>query len=186
MAAREKKQKSDRARLTGPQRVWAFALCALILTAGARFFQLQVIESERLTAQAISNRQKEVAIPAQRGTIFDRNGRILAQSIQIYELTADPRNIRADFDSYVAGREAAGKEPEMSFDELLDMLFEYLHPRIGIEREDFDRRMNLTARDGKLAQHALLGNLLEPAIRKEILDESARIMAETADRKSVV
>ncbi len=54
------------------------------------FFRIQVLGSETWELQADSNRLRPLPITAPRGTILDRNGRIIAENIPGYEITLLP------------------------------------------------------------------------------------------------
>jgi penicillin-binding protein 2 len=60
---------------------------------GARLFQLQVLGGARYAAQAVAARTVEVAIPAPRGLIFDREGRPLAVNTPSWTLYARPADL---------------------------------------------------------------------------------------------
>ena len=54
---------------------------------GVAFFRVQVLGSSTYMLQAESNRLRALPIPAPRGTIFDRNGRIIADNVPGYAVT---------------------------------------------------------------------------------------------------
>lgn len=77
------------------------ALVALVLVtfvlAGA-FFRLQVLGGGDYDLQSRNNRLRPIPVPAARGAIYDRNGRLLAESIPGYSLSllpAPPDSARA-------------------------------------------------------------------------------------------
>ena len=57
---------------------------------GAAFFRTQVVDSKEYALQAEANRLRPMIIPAPRGTIFDRNGRIIADNVPGYALSLLP------------------------------------------------------------------------------------------------
>ncbi|MCU0609340.1 MAG: penicillin-binding transpeptidase domain-containing protein [Chitinispirillaceae bacterium] len=63
-----------------------FFLCSILVLCGAavvaRLFFVQVVERDQYAAQSRNQSQQRCIIPAQRGTIYDRNGRALAASTQ--------------------------------------------------------------------------------------------------------
>ncbi len=61
-----------------------------------RLFQLQVIDHPRLKKEAIQQNQNKSTIEARRGTIFDRNGTILARSIPKYSVFYQPMEGESD------------------------------------------------------------------------------------------
>lgn len=77
---------------------------AAVVTFGALFFALvevQVFTFERFARIAIQNRMRPVTIRAPRGTIYDRNGRVIAENVVGYEVLLMPapeRALRATLD----------------------------------------------------------------------------------------
>jgi penicillin-binding protein 2 len=64
----------------------------------AGFFRVQVLRSDTWQLRAESNRLRQLPVPAPRGTIYDRNGRILADNVPGYAVTllpGPPDSIRA-------------------------------------------------------------------------------------------
>lgn len=62
-------------------------LVLLIGGLGLAFFRVQVLGSSTYMLQAESNRLRALPIPAPRGTIFDRHGRIIADNVPGYAVT---------------------------------------------------------------------------------------------------
>ena len=54
---------------------------------------LQTVDAARYTALGESQRVRSVVLPAERGTIFDRNGAELALTVPKQTIWADPRLI---------------------------------------------------------------------------------------------
>jgi penicillin-binding protein 2 len=70
----------------------------ILLTA---FFQTQVVSGSQFARRAEENRLRPVVIPAPRGTIVDRNGRVVATSVTAYSVSVLPGDsllIRATLD----------------------------------------------------------------------------------------
>ena len=63
-------------------------LSLLLAVAGllGRAFQLQVLQRDTLRAKSLMNHQRRAPLPAPRGTIYDREGRVLAAGRITYEL----------------------------------------------------------------------------------------------------
>jgi cell division protein FtsI (penicillin-binding protein 3) len=59
----------------------------------ARLVYLQVVQHEELTARANRQQLRTVTPPAKRGDILDRNGRVLAYSVDADSIFADPSEI---------------------------------------------------------------------------------------------
>ena len=73
-------------------------LCAVIglLLLGivvARLIQLQIVQFEQFAEQAQGNRIRIEAVPPNRGLIFDRKGRVLAENVPTYQLELIPEQV---------------------------------------------------------------------------------------------
>ena len=66
------------------------ALLVLFGMLGVQFFRVQVLSSSTYKLRADENRLRRLDVPAPRGTIFDRNGRIIADNIPGYAVTILP------------------------------------------------------------------------------------------------
>ncbi len=70
--------------------VLVIALFAGMLT---RLWFLQVTGGEKLAVAAQRQRDRFVTVPALRGTIYDRNGKVLAQTVPVTSLIVDRQNL---------------------------------------------------------------------------------------------
>jgi len=70
--------------------IMALALLGLI----GRMFYLQVVQHELYTTESEDNRVKIVALPPNRGLIFDRNGVPLADNLPSYHLEITPEQVK--------------------------------------------------------------------------------------------
>ena len=68
-------------------------LVALFALVAVRLVWLQVIDAPRLSAKASSLYSANVTIQAKRGTIYDRNGNVLATSVECRTLYCNPEEI---------------------------------------------------------------------------------------------
>ena len=66
--------------------VFAFSRCG-------PYFYLQVLKGDEYAAKAESQQLSDTEIPAMRGTIYDSDGNILAQSATVWTVYLDPLNI---------------------------------------------------------------------------------------------
>ncbi|MEG2295757.1 MAG: penicillin-binding transpeptidase domain-containing protein, partial [Oscillospiraceae bacterium] len=63
-------------------------ICFFLLI--SRIFYIQIIESEKYRNMAIKQQMKTVAVPARRGTIYDRNMTPLAESATVWNICISP------------------------------------------------------------------------------------------------
>ncbi len=61
-----------------------------------KLFDMQIINGTSYKAQADENRLKEISVQTTRGTIFDRNGYVLAQNVPSYDVAITPAYLPAD------------------------------------------------------------------------------------------
>lgn len=82
-------------RVVGSNRDWKllifFCLVAVVLV--AQLVHLQVFAAPSLRAEAKAQRSNEVTIHAKRGTIYDRNGNVLAMSVDATTIYANPKEV---------------------------------------------------------------------------------------------
>nr|WP_228461768.1 penicillin-binding protein 2 [Gordonia spumicola] len=77
--------------------LWAIVIIALVLVAG-RLVYVNVIAADQISALAAQQRSVTLQLPATRGAIVDRNGRLLAHSDDARALTFQPKAVRASID----------------------------------------------------------------------------------------
>ncbi len=73
--------------------IMVLVLALAFTVVGVRLVDLQVLSRDRYTRIGINQRVFRVALPAERGSIFDRNGNDLAVSVPQQTVWADPRLI---------------------------------------------------------------------------------------------
>lgn len=72
-------------------------MLALLLVVGGKLFLVQGLDVGGMAAAALNNRLVSVELPAERGSILDANGTVLANSVIRYNLTVDQRlNTKTD------------------------------------------------------------------------------------------
>ncbi len=62
----------------------------------ARLIWLQVVDAGNLSQMAAQSHTNTVAIHAKRGTIYDRNGNVLAMSVDCKDIVADPQQVQEE------------------------------------------------------------------------------------------
>jgi cell division protein FtsI (penicillin-binding protein 3) len=84
----------DADRAARRRALWVFGVFALLYAALAlRVVYLHVIRGPELAQRAERQHEKSITVEAERGTIFDRNGRVLATDLTVPSLYAAPRLI---------------------------------------------------------------------------------------------
>jgi penicillin-binding protein 2 len=91
-------------------RIWAIQIVAFVLLAllGVRLYYLQIVKGQYYSDRAENQRVRLIPIPAPRGAIFDRNGKILVDSRPTYNVVLANEPIKkidlsTRVDSYSAG-----------------------------------------------------------------------------------
>ncbi len=61
-----------------------------------KLFDMQILQGATYKSQADENRLKEISVQTTRGTIYDRNGFVLAQNVPSYNVVITPANLPTD------------------------------------------------------------------------------------------
>jgi penicillin-binding protein 2 len=101
---------------------------AILVVLGARLYFLQVISGDYYSERAENQRIRRLRIPAPRGAIFDRNGKLLVDSRSTYNIV-------------LSGEDMKGKD----WNELIAPLSEGLDLDSGLLRERFDEASHQAA-----------------------------------------
>ncbi|WP_258935083.1 hypothetical protein [Nesterenkonia pannonica] len=67
----------------------AVALVMMVLL-GGRLFQVQALDIDGHAQEAVSERLRTVALLTERGDILDTEGRVMASSVERYDIVVDP------------------------------------------------------------------------------------------------
>jgi len=70
--------------------IFFFAFFSVVF---ARGYHLQVIKKDELSKLASKQHKRTITLPPHRGNIYDRKGEILATSVKVHSIYADPRRI---------------------------------------------------------------------------------------------
>ncbi|MEU7869690.1 penicillin-binding transpeptidase domain-containing protein [Dactylosporangium sp. NPDC049140] len=135
-------------KLAEPRRRLRLAtVLALVMFAaiGVRLVQLQLTDASAYAAEGLKDRLVRVVLPASRGSILDRNGKIMVHSVETRYVAVDPMAV---------------KDPEALADKLFTILDKY-----GVPRSDLVRKMTPhKASDGKTnVRFEYLVHQIEPA-----------------------
>lgn len=131
----------------GSHRVAIVAVVFFILAAVffLRLFQLQVILHDDYSAKAEKSRSIEYPVQARRGTIYDRNGVVLATSVESTTITCDPTKVTdasyaASKIAEILGGEAADYEKTLT----ADSTFGYIKRQVDVDVADQLKSLNIT------------------------------------------
>ena len=80
---------------------WRYRIIYLLMGAVFLFylgklFDMQILNNASYKAQAEENRLKEISVQTTRGTIYDRNGYVLAQNVPSYDVVITPAYLPTD------------------------------------------------------------------------------------------
>lgn len=160
MASRRKKNDSGRApaerRLNGMgmRRIMVLALIFGILTflvLFAKLWQLQVVQHETLENKAVTQQTREISSTANRGTIYDSTGTILAISGSVQNVILSPRDVKNGID--VAEKDEFGNkrseavmdaERETKYEEIKTVIADGLSQILGVESSEILTRLEDT------------------------------------------
>ncbi|ASR35379.1 cell division protein FtsI [Prauserella marina] len=142
-------------------------LVVLLVAAGLKLVQIQGFEAEALSAKAEQQRTTTIDIPAQRGSIVDRNGAELAFSVETRMLWANLRLMRKTWDDFAKQNPESGENYTTRVAEIAAFIAEKL-PGKTTEKEMLER----FHRD---ASFTYLVDGVEPSIADEIKNEFPEI-----------
>ena len=70
----------------------------------SRLLYLQTFQAEELQHRAVEQQLSDTLLPAKRGSIFDRNGNVLAQSVTVWDIVLEPASIKNDEDREIIAK----------------------------------------------------------------------------------
>ncbi|QMU75907.1 penicillin-binding protein 2 [Streptacidiphilus sp. PB12-B1b] len=150
-------------RLGSPKRrlrAATFALGAAFALFAGRLVQLQLVDSSALAAEANVNLYQTVTLPAQRGTITDDSGVVLATTVDAYDVTADPY-------MFTPGQAHIPDAPARAAD--------LLAPMLGVDVATLTRDLTYT---GAGDRYTLLAKQQSPQTWNQITAMENRLVAE--------
>jgi penicillin-binding protein 2 len=80
----------DRGRRIRRSRAARLIVALAVALLGLNLYRLQVVEGEQYALTAKHNRLRELPVPAPRGTIYDRSGRVVAENVPGYVIQLMP------------------------------------------------------------------------------------------------
>lgn len=141
--------------------VGRIVLVAILVVAVARLADVQTLQAHALSTQAEQERVTEVDIPADRGTITDRDGTKLAFSVATDALSMQPKRFRAQWHE----ASAKGATDGVGYDQHAKRMASYLKKRLG---DDVDEQ-DLLAKLRSDRTFCYIDEQVEPSVAKDIV-----------------
>ena len=94
-----RKQNSGKSSILPPRQMrrrgvfCAIVLCTVFALLASRLGYLQLVQGEYWSTQAVSQQLNDSIVAAHRGTIYDCNGKVLAESMEVWTVIMTPYNI---------------------------------------------------------------------------------------------
>ena len=133
-------------------RLWNRSLAIMLIiiilgfgTAAGRLFYLQTYMSEELQQKAVNQQMTATSLSSKRGSIYDRNGNILAQSITVWKVVLEPATIKTDDDRRIVAKELSellGLDEEKVFKQTQEDNY-YSVVKTGVETDVKDKVLEL-------------------------------------------
>ncbi|WP_232204443.1 peptidoglycan D,D-transpeptidase FtsI family protein [Olsenella profusa] len=118
-------------------RTIAIVLAALLAIVSMRLVYLQVIDGPRLKELGTSVRSNEFPVKAKRGTIYDRNGKVLATSVACTTVTCNPKEVTDQTAVAQIMAQDLGGEPSSYLSALSgDTTFSYVRRQVDTDKAD--------------------------------------------------
>ncbi|GAA1158724.1 peptidoglycan D,D-transpeptidase FtsI family protein [Nesterenkonia sandarakina] len=155
MAAAQKKKRAERV-LSFRMRIGLTMIMVMLLLLGGRLFHVQGLDPAGHAQAAVSERLRSVPLPAHRGDILDAQNRVLATSVDRYDIVADQQVV----DDFVRLDEGTGLREEVPVQTGIAELSEVLE----IDAEE------LTDRIIGESRYSVVTRSLTPAKSQEVLD----------------
>ena len=131
----------------------------LIVVLGALIFRIgywQIVRGNEMREAVLRQQTGEASITASRGTIYDRNQKVLAESATVNTVVCNPQQIKKDGGANVVAATLA-EVLNMDKDEILDKLtkdnrFQYIKKRITVEEADAIKKLKDSSVDEEMAK----------------------------------
>jgi cell division protein FtsI (penicillin-binding protein 3) len=117
-----------------------------------RLIQIQIIESERIRKVAQEQYRSRIDLPATRGSIYDRNGNVLASNSMFVSFAADPKLAAEDAQAIAAEFSSLFGKPKKYYIEKLrsDSRFVWLERQVHL---DYLKKVDLQKLDGIVVRY---------------------------------
>ena len=132
----------------------------------------QIIRGDELSSKAKAQQQGSSIVTASRGDIYDRNGKVLAESATVNTLICNPKDIEADGDSEVI---AARLAPVLNMDqnEILKIItknsrYQVIKKRLTNEQTEAVKKLRDSDVDATIAKAFILKMIQRDIIRSTL------------------
>ncbi len=120
--------------LSPAERLLYLIFIVIIIIICGRLFWLQIVKHAEYSEAAISQRTSTIPTTGRRGTIYDRNGTVLAKSVDVKTIYANPREVENAKDTAEKLAEVLGGSVEDYVKSLVaDKSFVYIQKRVDLD-----------------------------------------------------
>ncbi len=119
----------------------------MFLPLAAQLYKLQIVEHDQWKERAANQQTKSVSVPANRGTIYDREGRSMAMSATVYKLILSPMGVydAVDRDNY---KKEDGSHDDAAYEKALydlrALIADWVSESLGYDKETLWKRLENT------------------------------------------
>ena len=167
-------------------KMWRRTTIILILLIVAGFgtvvfslIKLQLINGESLKSQAVENQLKDTTIVAQRGTIYDSNMKVLAQSATVWKVVLAPAQLYSDSTAQMTAEQKA--EHQKVIESQKSAIAECLHQAVGLDQKTVMNILNTK----KNSYWEVAATKVETDAKNKILDYEEKYYQSTGKKYSI-
>jgi cell division protein FtsI (penicillin-binding protein 3) len=146
----------------------SLALTLVLIAFVVRLLQVQAVDASSYAAKAEQNRYVGHVLTAERGGITDRNGVALANSVDAYDLTADPTMFT---------------RAQLKIDDGPEQAAALLAPILGVDQQSIVKKLRPK---NKESRYVLLARRQTPQVWTQIKDLKSALVAKGETDKSTV
>lgn len=146
-------------------------LIGALVGAGLRLIDVQGLQAPTLAAKAERQSLSYLTIPAERGTISDRNGTQLAFSVDVEALTAQPKRMRANWNN----PKVAASHKGITYEQHTQAVADEMHRLIGASLDEQEVLSDLRS----TSSFVYLDKSVDPAVADQITSDFPDIGSES-------
>jgi len=133
----------------------------MLLVLGGRLFFVQGLDPEGIAQAAVKNRIRAQTIQAERGQILDSEGRVLAASVERYDLVVNQRLLKSEF---TRKNQQSGEREKVTIDQAIAELVPLL------DQDAQTLRTSIVGRDGAEKKgYSYVAKGVTPEVRNAVL-----------------